>query len=70
MTVTFYGSSFITDPMGDLLADADRTTQGVFTAQVDFDEIRNFRTGWGFYRDRRPKHYRILQTLDGTTPAD
>jgi N-carbamoylputrescine amidase len=70
VTVTFYGSSFITDPMGELLADADRTTQGVFTAQVDFDEIRNFRTGWGFYRDRRPKHYHTLLTLDGSTPAD
>ncbi|EGB14254.1 N-carbamoylputrescine amidase [Pseudodesulfovibrio mercurii] len=70
VTMTFYGSSFITDPMGALLADADRTTQGVFTAEVDFDEIRNFRTGWGFYRDRRPKHYRTLLTLDGHTPAD
>ncbi|XXJ20424.1 N-carbamoylputrescine amidase [Desulfovibrio caledoniensis] len=70
VTMTFYGSSFITDPMGELMADADRTTQGVFTAEVDFDEIRNFRTGWGFYRDRRPRHYHALLTLDGHTPAD
>jgi N-carbamoylputrescine amidase len=70
VTMTFYGSSFITDPMGELLADADRTTRGVFTAEVDFDEIRNFRTGWGFYRDRRPRHYHTLLTLDGRTPAD
>jgi N-carbamoylputrescine amidase len=70
VTMTFYGSSFITDPMGELAVDADRTTQGVFTAEMDFDEIRNFRTGWGFYRDRRPKHYHTLLTLDGHTPAD
>ncbi|OIQ52114.1 N-carbamoyl-D-amino acid hydrolase [Pseudodesulfovibrio hydrargyri] len=68
VTMTFYGSSFITDPLGELLADADRTTQGVSTAEVDFDEIRNFRTGWGFYRDRRPAHYHTLMTLDGKTP--
>mgnify|MGYP000704725110 FL=1 len=46
--LTFYGSSFITDPMGALVADANRTTLGVLTAEVDFDEIRNFRAGWFF----------------------
>ncbi|MCJ2165066.1 MULTISPECIES: N-carbamoylputrescine amidase [unclassified Pseudodesulfovibrio] len=65
--MTFYGSSFITDPMGELIADADRTSEGVFTAAVDFEEIRNFRAGWGFFRDRRPQHYGPVMTLDGKT---
>ena len=65
--MTFYGSSFITDPMGELIADADRTSEGVFTATVDFEEIRKFRAGWGFFRDRRPQHYGPVMTLDGKT---
>lgn len=66
--MTFYGSSFITDAIGEMIVDADRTTEGVFTAEVDFDEIRNFRAGWGFFRDRRPQHYTPVMTLDGKTP--
>ncbi|BCS89755.1 N-carbamoylputrescine amidase [Pseudodesulfovibrio sediminis] len=65
--LTFYGSSYITDPMGELIADADRVTEGVLLAEVDFDEIRNFRAGWGFFRDRRPQHYAPVMTLDGKT---
>ncbi|AMK11195.1 N-carbamoylputrescine amidase [Pseudodesulfovibrio indicus] len=70
VTMTFYGSSFITDPMGELVADADRATQAVLTAEADFEEIRNFRAGWGFFRDRRPRHYWPVMTLDGETFAD
>lgn len=65
--MTFYGSSFITDETGALLVDADRTTEGVWTAEFDFEAIRNFRSGWGFFRDRRPQHYGTLLTHDGVT---
>lgn len=65
--MTFYGSSFITDPMGELVVDADRQTEGVYMTEMDFDEIRNFRAGWGFFRDRRPQHYGKVMTLDGET---
>lgn len=65
--MTFYGSSFITDPTGALVVDADRTTEGVFCAELDLEEIRNFRAGWGFFRDRRPQHYGRVMTLDGAT---
>jgi len=65
--MTFYGRSFITDETGALVADADRETEGVWTAEFDFDAMRNFRSGWGFYRDRRPQHYGPLLTHDGVT---
>ncbi len=65
--MTFYGSSFITDPLGEIIADADRAGEGVFTAELDFDEIRDFRAGWGLFRDRRPQRYGPVMTLDGAT---
>ncbi|MEI6892300.1 MAG: N-carbamoylputrescine amidase [Pontiella sp.] len=63
--ITFYGRSFIADETGALVVDADRTTEGVWTAEFDFEAMRNFRLGWGFFRDRRPQHYGALLTHDG-----
>ncbi|MGE4489496.1 MAG: N-carbamoylputrescine amidase [Kiritimatiellales bacterium] len=63
--MTFYGSSFIADETGALVADADRVTEGVWTAEFDFESLRDFRSGWGFFRDRRPQHYGPLLTHDG-----
>ena len=63
--ITFYGRSFIADETGALVADADRGTEGVWTAEFDFEAMRDFRSGWGFYRDRRPQHYGALLTHDG-----
>ena len=64
-SVTFYGSSFISGAMGELLAEADRSTQTVITAELDLDNIRADRSAWGFFRDRRPETYKALMTLDG-----
>jgi N-carbamoylputrescine amidase len=64
-SLTFYGSSFITDPTGAILAEADRETEAVVTATFDLDAIVRQRTGWGLFRDRRPDLYRSLLTLDG-----
>jgi len=65
VAVTFYGSSFISDPTGQLLAKADRATEGIITATVDLDAIARLRATWGLFRDRRPETYRALTTLDG-----
>jgi N-carbamoylputrescine amidase len=63
--VTFYGSSFITDHTGRILAEADRETQGVIAAALDLDAIRNERVAWGLFRDRRPDLYSGVLSLDG-----
>ena len=63
--MTFYGSSFISDYMGEKLAEADKASEAVLLAELDFAAARQFRAGWGFFRDRRPEHYRALLTLDG-----
>jgi N-carbamoylputrescine amidase len=63
--VTFYGSSFIAGPTGDLLARAGEDEESVLTATVDLAGIRAMRTGWGVFRDRRPDLYGPLLSLDG-----
>lgn len=67
MRMDFYGTSFIAGHTGEILAEADRTSQTVLTATVDLDEIARYRAAWGVFRDRRPETYGALATLDGTT---
>lgn len=56
----FYGSSFICDEGGDMLAEFGRAEAGFIAATVDLDRIAELRAGWGFFRDRRPDLYGIL----------
>jgi N-carbamoylputrescine amidase len=66
--LTFYGSSFIADQQGELIAEASRDQREVVTATVDLDRMRANRASWGLFRDRRPELYRDLLTLDGKAP--
>ena len=61
-SMTFYGSSFICDESGELVASADRESECVLTAAFDLDAIAKKRREWGVFRDRRPEMYRILTT--------
>jgi N-carbamoylputrescine amidase len=63
--MTFYGSSFITDYTGAKLTEAGRDEETILYAELNLAEARSFRAGWGFFRDRRPEHYKALLTLDG-----
>lgn len=63
--IEFYGSSFITDHLGAIVASADRVSETVVTAKIDLDAVREYRRSWGVFRDRRPDLYRSLLTLDG-----
>jgi len=67
-SLTFYGGSFITDHTGALLAEADRVSEGVLTANLDLEANALFRASWGLLRDRRPDLYGRLLTLDGRDP--
>ena len=57
---SFYGSSFIADHRGDLLADMDRTETGVAVARFDRAFLRTHRAAWGFFRDRRTDLYEAV----------
>ena len=64
--MTFYGSSFIADPTGAKVAEADRGSEAILTATFDLDAIRAQRHAWGVFRDRRPELYGPIMTLDGS----
>jgi N-carbamoylputrescine amidase len=61
---TFYGTSFITDERGDILAELDREETGVITATLDLDRVKRHRAAFGFFRDRRPELYgRLVEDI-------
>ncbi len=49
----FYGSSYICDPRGQMVAVASRDKDEVLVETVDLDLIQEVRNVWQFYRDRR-----------------
>ena len=63
--VTFYGSSFIADNTGAMVAEAGRDEEAVIVANFDVGRLRNQRAAWGLFRDRRPELYGPIVTLDG-----
>jgi N-carbamoylputrescine amidase len=63
--VTFYGSSFIADPTGLKVAEADRSSETVLVETFDLDAIDRQRRAWGLFRDRRPDLYGPLMGLSG-----
>ena len=61
-SMTFYGSSFITDETGGIVEEADRTTETLLVHTFDLDQTALRRREWGVFRDRRPEMYGILMT--------
>lgn len=59
-SLTFYGSSFITDDTGEIIASAGKSEEEVLTAELDLAEADRDRLEWGLMRDRRPECYRVL----------
>jgi N-carbamoylputrescine amidase len=59
-SLCFYGSSFLTDETGELLAQAGRNEEGFVMAEYDLKKIRETRINWGLFRDRRPEMYEQL----------
>jgi beta-ureidopropionase len=53
----FYGSSYFSNPRGELIAQAPRDEDAVLVADLDLNMIRQVRNVWQFYRDRRPDSY-------------
>ncbi len=55
--LTFYGSSFITDYTGKIIAEAPRNKEAVIYAEFDLEENAKQREYWGLLRDRRSDMY-------------
>ncbi len=58
--LTFYGSSFISDPYGRVLVQAPRDEPAVLVADLDLDERRDWLALFPFLTTRRPDTYRRL----------
>jgi len=58
--ITFYGSSFIADARGALVAEMGRSKEGVILQTFDRHQLRKERAAWGMFRDRRPELYTRL----------
>lgn len=56
-TLTFYGSSFITDHTGEKVAAASRDKEEVLYSEFDVQVNRDHRHYWGLIRDRRSECY-------------
>jgi len=63
--IRFYGSSFIADASGALVAEAGDEGDAVLTATFDLTELATQRASWGVFRDRRPDLYGSLTSFDG-----
>ncbi|MBO6241158.1 MAG: N-carbamoylputrescine amidase [Butyrivibrio sp.] len=59
-SLTFYGSSFLTDETGDIISKAGRDKEEIIYAEYDFEENRKMRSSWGMFRDRRPECYKDI----------
>ncbi len=65
LSMEFYGSSFISNHLGELITEADRKSEKIITHTFDLDLITQYRRDWGVFRDRRTDLYNKLLTLDG-----
>jgi N-carbamoylputrescine amidase len=55
--IQFWGSSFICDPQGVVLAEASIDKEEVIYAEMDLDHLEIIRRNWPFLRDRRIDAY-------------
>jgi len=55
--IEFWGSSFICDPGGEVIASASEGREEILTADCDLRRVDTTRTHWPFLRDRRLEAY-------------
>jgi N-carbamoylputrescine amidase len=55
--IRFYGSSFVADGQGQIIACLDECEENACVASFDLDELEKARQSWGVFRDRRPDLY-------------
>ena len=59
----FYGSAYIVNPRGKLIAKAGEDKDELLVADMDWAVLREVRNTWQFFRDRRPETYEPLARL-------
>jgi beta-ureidopropionase len=59
----FYGSAYVVNPRGKIIAKASEDKDELLTAEMDWDIVREVRNLWQFFRDRRPETYAGLTAI-------
>ena len=55
--IEFWGSSFVADPFGVILAEAAPNREEMLMVEIDLDRVEEVRRNWPFLRDRRVDAY-------------
>ena len=65
--IEFWGSSFVADPQGVIIAEASKDKEEILLAEIDISRIEYIRRNWPFLRDRRIDSYSGIEKrfLDG-----
>jgi N-carbamoylputrescine amidase len=57
---SYFGSSLVIDPTGEVMARASDSEPGLLTVDISAERVADVRDLWGFFRCRRPDAYRML----------
>ena len=70
--IQFWGHSFVSDPFGQIIAQAGSQKEEILIADCSLEQIREARQGWPFLRDRRVDAYGSMthRYLDETFPHE
>ena len=60
ISVTFYGSSFIANHLGNIEIEMNKEEEGFVFKDFNFSEITKYRQSWGNFRDRRTDLYKNI----------
>ena len=55
--IKFWGSSFVCDPFGVVLAEASTDKEEILITEIDLSRVEEVRRNWPFLRDRRVDAY-------------
>ena len=58
--IRFWGSSFVSDPFGRILATAPDDDEAVLVVECDLGKVERTRRDWPFLRDRRIDAYQAI----------
>ena len=61
-SIKFWGHSFVSNPYGEVIAQASDDKEEILYAEIDLKETTNFRRTWPFFRDRRIDSYGDIVT--------
>jgi N-carbamoylputrescine amidase len=59
--IEFWGSSFVVDPFGVVIAEASSDKEEILITEVDMERLEDIRRNWPFLRDRRIEAYQGLE---------